>query len=71
VSRPEADVVICSPHDPPFFDWVPEAGARIEVPLALDDDGWALARDALAGVVGLAQNYGVKIVSGEIPRRLC
>jgi bifunctional pyridoxal-dependent enzyme with beta-cystathionase and maltose regulon repressor activities len=38
VTRPGDAVVISPPVYPPFFDWVPEAGARIlEVPLAERD----------------------------------
>lgn len=43
LTRPGDVVVINPPVYPPFFDWVPEAGARLlEVPLAHDDDGWRL-----------------------------
>jgi hypothetical protein len=42
-TRPGDAVVISPPVYPPFFDWVPEAGARIlEVPLAHGADGWHL-----------------------------
>jgi cystathionine beta-lyase len=41
-------VVISPPVYPPFFDWVPEAGARLlEVPLALHAAGWRLDLAAL------------------------
>jgi cystathionine beta-lyase len=41
-------VVISPPVYPPFFDWVPEAGARLlEVPLAHDAAGWRLDLAAL------------------------
>ncbi len=41
-------VVISPPVYPPFFDWVPEAGARlVEVPLAHGADGWRLDLPAL------------------------
>jgi cysteine-S-conjugate beta-lyase len=40
LTRPGDSVVISPPVYPPFFDWVPEAGAQLrEVPLARDDDG--------------------------------
>jgi cysteine-S-conjugate beta-lyase len=43
VARPGDAVVICPPVYPPFFDWAPEAGARLlEVPLARDSSGWHL-----------------------------
>ena len=43
LTRPGDAVVISPPVYPPFFDWVPEAGARIlEVPLAHRSDGWRL-----------------------------
>jgi cystathionine beta-lyase len=43
LTRPGDAVVISPPVYPPFFDWVPEAGARLlEVPLACDDGGWRL-----------------------------
>jgi cystathionine beta-lyase len=38
--RPGDSVVISPPVYPPFFDWAPEAAARLlEVPLAVDGDG--------------------------------
>ena len=41
-------VVINTPVYPPFFDWVPEAGASLlPVPLAHDDGGWHLDLAAL------------------------
>jgi cystathionine beta-lyase len=41
-------VAISPPVYPPFFDWVPEAGARLlEVPLARDAAGWRLDLAAL------------------------
>ncbi|BFU45832.1 MalY/PatB family protein [Krasilnikovia sp. MM14-A1004] len=40
LAGPGDAVVVSPPVYPPFFDWVPEAGARVhEVPLARDDDG--------------------------------
>ncbi|GAB1646203.1 MalY/PatB family protein [Krasilnikovia sp. MM14-A1259] len=40
LARPGDAVVVSPPVYPPFFDWVPEAGARLhEVPLARDEDG--------------------------------
>ena len=43
LTRAGDSVVISPPVYPPFFDWVPEAGARImEVPLAHGSDGWRL-----------------------------
>jgi cystathionine beta-lyase len=46
--RPGDAVVISPPVYPPFFDWVPEAGARLlEVPLAHDAAGWRLDLAAL------------------------
>ncbi|GAB1690631.1 MalY/PatB family protein [Krasilnikovia sp. M28-CT-15] len=40
LARPGDAVVVSPPVYPPFFDWVPEAGARThEVPLARDADG--------------------------------
>jgi cystathionine beta-lyase len=37
------DVVISPPVYPPFFDWAPEAGARlVEVPLVHEAGGWRL-----------------------------
>jgi cystathionine beta-lyase len=41
-------VVINPPVYPPFFDWVPEAGAEaLEVPLRLTESGWRLDFPAL------------------------
>ena len=41
-------VVVSPPVYPPFFTWVPEAGARVhEVPLARTDAGWRLDLPAL------------------------
>jgi cysteine-S-conjugate beta-lyase len=38
---------------PPFFDWVPEAGARLlEVPLARGAAGWRLDLAALEAAFG-------------------
>jgi cysteine-S-conjugate beta-lyase len=46
--HPGDAVVISPPVYPPFFDWVPEAGARLlEVPLAHGDAGWRLDLTAL------------------------
>ena len=46
--RPGDAVVISPPVYPPFFDWVPEAGARLlEVPLACGPAGWRLDLAAL------------------------
>lgn len=46
--RPGDAVVISPPVYPPFFDWVPEAGARLlEVPLAPHAAGWRLDLAAL------------------------
>jgi cystathionine beta-lyase len=48
LTRPGDAVVISPPVYPPFFDWIPEAGARLlEVPLACDGDGWRLDLAAL------------------------
>jgi cysteine-S-conjugate beta-lyase len=48
VTRPGDAVVISPPVYPPFFDWVPEAGARIlEVPLAERDGRQRLDLDDL------------------------
>jgi cystathionine beta-lyase len=50
LTRPGDVVAISPPVYPPFFDWVPESGARLlEVPLAHDDDddGWRLDLAAL------------------------
>jgi cystathionine beta-lyase len=48
LTRPGDAVVISPPVYPPFFDWVPESGARLlEVPLARGDDGWRLDLAAL------------------------
>lgn len=48
LSRPGDAVVVSPPVYPPFFDWVPEAGARLlEVPLARGADGWRLDLHAL------------------------
>jgi cysteine-S-conjugate beta-lyase len=48
LARPGDAVVISPPVYPPFFDWVPEAGARLlEVPLAHDATGWRLDLAAL------------------------
>ena len=48
LTRPGDGVVISPPVYPPFFDWVPEAGARLlEVPLARDEAGWRLDLAAL------------------------
>ena len=46
--RPGDDVVFCPPVYPPFYDWVPEAGAHIvEVPLDRQTAGWRLDLPAL------------------------
>jgi cystathionine beta-lyase len=43
LTHPGDAVVISPPVYPPFFDWVPEAGARLlEVPLAHGSAGWRL-----------------------------
>jgi cystathionine beta-lyase len=43
LTRPGDVVVINPPVYPPFFDWAPEAGARLlEIPLAHTDSGWQL-----------------------------
>src|SRR6201996_1138367 len=48
LTRPGDAVAISPPVYPPFFDWVPESGARLlEVPLAHDDGGWRLDLAAL------------------------
>jgi cysteine-S-conjugate beta-lyase len=48
VTHPGDAVVISPPVYPPFFDWVPEAGARIlEVPLAERDGRQRLDLDGL------------------------
>ncbi len=48
LTRPGDAVVISPPVYPPFFDWVPEAGARVlEVPLACGAAGWRLDLAAL------------------------
>jgi len=48
LTRPGDAVAISPPVYPPFFDWVPEAGARLlEVPLARDVAGWRLDLAAL------------------------
>jgi cysteine-S-conjugate beta-lyase len=48
LTRPGDTVVISPPVYPPFFDWVPEAGARLlEVPLARTGAGWRLDLAAL------------------------
>jgi len=48
LARPGDAVVISPPVYPPFFDWVPEAGARLlEVPLACTAAGWRLDLAAL------------------------
>src|SRR5215470_19999184 len=48
LARPGDAVVISPPVYPPFFDWIPEAGARLlEVPLAHDTTGWRLDLAAL------------------------
>ena len=46
--RPGDAVAISPPVYPPFFDWVPEAGARtVEVPLIQRDGRWRLDLDGL------------------------
>ena len=48
LTRPGDAVAISPPVYQPFFDWVPEAGARLlEVPLAHDAGGWRLDLAAL------------------------
>jgi cystathionine beta-lyase len=48
LTRPGDAVVISPPVYPPFFDWVPEAGARLlEVPLRRGPGGWRLDLAAL------------------------
>ena len=48
LTRPGDAVVISPPVYPPFFDWVPEAGARLlEAPLAHTAAGWRLDLAAL------------------------
>jgi len=51
LTRPGDAVLISPPVYPPFFDWVPEAGARLlEVPLARTAAGWRLDLTALEAV---------------------
>jgi cystathionine beta-lyase len=53
LTRPGDAVVISPPVYPPFFDWVPEAGARLlEVPLAHGAAGWRLDLAALERAFG-------------------
>jgi cystathionine beta-lyase len=101
VTAPGDGVVICPPVYPPFFDLIPEAGARVievpllEVPLLDDGAAWSLdlqwietafaagarafllcnphnpvglvhSRTTLEAVSGLAERYGVTVVSDEI-----
>jgi cysteine-S-conjugate beta-lyase len=48
LTRAGDTVVINTPVYPPFFDWVPEAGATtVEVPLAQSEAGWQLDLSAL------------------------
>lgn len=48
LTRPGDAVVISPPVYPPFFDWIPEVGARVlEVPLAHGAEGWRLDLPAL------------------------
>jgi cysteine-S-conjugate beta-lyase len=48
LTRPGDVVAFSPPVYPPFFDWVPEAGARtLEVPLRHGAGGWRLDLDAL------------------------
>jgi cystathionine beta-lyase len=48
LTRPGDTVAISPPVYAPFFDWVPESGARLlEVPLGRDDSGWHLDLVAL------------------------
>ena len=48
LTRPGDAVVVSPPVYPPFFSWVPEAGAHtVEVPLARSDAGWRLDLPAL------------------------
>src|ERR1700729_66205 len=48
LTRPGDAVVISPPVYPPFFDWIPEAGARLlEVPLRRGPGGWRLDLAAL------------------------
>ena len=48
LTRPGERVVISPPVYPPFYRWVPEAGARLaEVPLRRTGDGWRLDLPAL------------------------
>src|SRR5919112_2674505 len=48
LTRPGDRVVVSPPVYPPFYRWVPEAGATVvEVPLASTDDGWRLDLSAL------------------------
>ncbi|MBV9795296.1 MAG: aminotransferase class I/II-fold pyridoxal phosphate-dependent enzyme [Actinobacteria bacterium] len=48
LTGPGDAVAISPPVYPPFFDWVPESGARLlEVPLAHDGGGYQLDLDAL------------------------
>jgi cysteine-S-conjugate beta-lyase len=48
LTRPGDAVAISPPVYAPFFDWVPESGARLlEVPLAHQPEGWRLDLDAL------------------------
>jgi cystathionine beta-lyase len=46
--RPGDVVAANPPVYPPFFDWIPEAGARLhEIPLAHTDQGWHLDLEAI------------------------
>lgn len=48
LTRPGDVVAISPPVYPPFFDWTPEAGARLlEVPLTCGGEGWRLDLEAL------------------------
>ena len=78
LTRPGDAVVISPPVYPPFFDWVPEAGARIlDVPLAAHPAAYVLCNrqnpvgtvhspEELEALVRLARIYGVILISDEI-----
>jgi cystathionine beta-lyase len=61
-TQPGDVVAISPPIYPPFFDWSPEAGVRtLEVPLRLNDSGYAL--DLAAIETAFAQHPAVYVLS--------
>jgi cystathionine beta-lyase len=70
LTRPGDAVVISPPVYPSFFDWVPEAGARLlEVPLSHDPAGWRLDLAGLKCAATVTAAPGMAAVVDRFPPR--